>query len=61
MAAGETPGPKASPGVLSKLIAAAAGVIRLLEKLLRPRLAPLVDHGWLRQLHAVMMFIAPWC
>jgi hypothetical protein len=46
------------PGFFRKLIAAAAGVIRLLEKLLRPRLAPLVDHGWLRQLHAVMMFIA---
>jgi hypothetical protein len=46
------------PGFFGKLIAAAAGVIRLLEKLLRPRLAPLTDHGWLRQLHAVTMVIA---
>jgi hypothetical protein len=46
------------PGFFGKLIAAATGVIRLLEKLLRPRLAPLTDHGWLRQLHAVTMVIA---
>ena len=46
------------PGFFGKLIAATAGVIRLLEKLLRPRLAPLTDHGWLRQLHAVTMVIA---
>ena len=45
-------------GFFGKLIAAAAGVIRLLENLLRPRLAPLTDHGWLRQLHAVTMMIA---
>jgi hypothetical protein len=45
-------------GFFSRLIAAAAGIIRLLEKLLRPRLTVLTDHGWLRQLHAVIMLIA---
>jgi hypothetical protein len=45
-------------GFFRKLIAAAAGIIRLLEKFLRPRLAVLTDHGWLRQLHAVMMLLA---
>jgi hypothetical protein len=45
-------------GFFGKLIAAAEGIIRLLERLLRPRLTPLTDHGWLRQLHAVIMLIA---
>lgn len=46
------------PGFFGKLVAAAAGVIRLLERFLRPRLALVTGHGWLRQLHAVMMLIA---
>jgi len=37
---------------------AAAGIIRLLEKFLRPRATRLADVRLLRQVHAGMMFIA---
>ncbi len=45
-------------GFFSKILAAATGIIRLLEKFLRPRATLLVDVGLLRQMHAVMMLIA---
>ena len=45
-------------GFFSKILAAATGIIRLLEKFLRPRATLLVDVGLLRQVHAVMMLIA---
>ena len=45
-------------GFFSKIFAAATGIIRLLEKFLRPRATLLVDVGLLRQMHAVMMLIA---
>ena len=45
-------------GFFAGVCAAAAGLIRLLEKFLRPRATLLTDVGLLRQVHAVMMFIA---
>ena len=45
-------------GFFSRVFAAAAGIIRLFEKFLRPRATLLADVGLLRQVHAVMMFIA---
>jgi hypothetical protein len=45
-------------GFFGKVFAAAASIIRFLEKFLRPRLLPLTDIGLLRQAHAVMMFIS---
>jgi hypothetical protein len=45
-------------GFFAKVFAAATGIIRLLEKLLRPRATPLADIGLLRQLHAVIMLLA---
>jgi hypothetical protein len=45
------------PGFFGKVISVAAWVILRLEKLLRPRLAPLTDSGLL-QLHALMMLLA---
>jgi hypothetical protein len=45
-------------GFFARVFAAAAGIIRLLEKFLRPRATLLADVGLLRQVHAVMMFIA---
>lgn len=46
------------PGFFGRLFALAAWIIRLLEKLLRPRLAPLTGTGLLNQLHALLMFVA---
>jgi hypothetical protein len=45
-------------GFFTRIFAAATGIIRLLEKFLRPRATLLVDVGLLRQMHAVMMLIA---
>jgi hypothetical protein len=45
-------------GFFTRVFAAAAGIIRLFEKLLRPRATLLADVGLLRQVHAVVMFIA---
>ena len=45
-------------GFFAKVFAAATGIIRLLEKFLRPRATPLADIGLLRQLHAVIMLLA---
>ena len=45
-------------GFFGRLVGGTTGIIRMIEKFLRPRLAPLTDHGWLRQLHAVMMLVA---
>lgn len=47
-----------SAGFFARVFMAAAGIIRLLEKFLRPRAMRLADVGLLRQVHAVMMFIA---
>lgn len=46
------------PGFFGRLMAIAAWIIRLLEKLLRPRLAPLTGTGLLNQLHALLMLAA---
>ncbi len=46
------------PGFFAKVFTVAAGALRLLEKLLRPRLAPLTGSGLLLQLHALMMLLA---
>ena len=45
-------------GFFARVFAAVTGIIRLLEKLLRPRATLLADVGLLRQLHAVLMLIA---
>ncbi len=46
------------PGFFDKLIRVAAGVIRFLEKFLRPRLAIVTEYGWTRQVHALLMLLA---
>jgi hypothetical protein len=46
------------PGFFGRVFAFAAGIIRLLEKLLRPRLAPLTGTGLLNRLHALVMLVA---
>ena len=45
-------------GFFGRVFAAATGIIRLLEKFLRPRATLLVDVGLLRQVHAVIMLLA---
>jgi hypothetical protein len=45
-------------GFFARVFSAAAGIIRLLEKFLRPRATLLADVGLLRQVHAMMMLIA---
>jgi len=46
------------PGFFAKVFTVAAGVIRILEKLLRPRLAPLTGSTLLLQLHALVLLLA---
>ncbi len=45
-------------GFFDKLVKLAAGVIRFLEKFLRPRLAIVTEFGWTRQVHALLMLLA---
>lgn len=45
-------------GFFEKLVKVAAGVIRFLEKFLRPRLAIITEFGWTRQVHALLMLLA---
>lgn len=45
-------------GFFDKLVRVAAGVIRFLEKFLRPRLAIVTEFGWTRQIHALLMLLA---
>ena len=45
-------------GFFDKLVKVAAGVIRFLEKFLRPRLAVVTEFDWVRQIHALLMVLA---
>jgi hypothetical protein len=45
-------------GFFGRLFAGAEKVLRFLEKFLRPRLTVLTDRPLLRQLHAVLLFVA---
>lgn len=45
-------------GFFTKVLALTMRVIRVLEKLLRPRLTVLTDNGRMRQLHATLMLLA---
>lgn len=46
------------PGFFDKLLKVASGVIRFLERFLRPRYALLTEFGWTRQVHALLMLLA---
>lgn len=46
------------PGFFGRLLGVAERILRLLEKLLRPRLAGLTGTPLLRQLHAVLLLLA---
>ena len=46
------------PGFFGRVLAATTGVVRWLEKILRPRLTAVTGPGWLRQVHAFVMFLA---
>ena len=48
-------------GFFTKLLGFSARLIRLFEKVMRPRLAFLTATGWLRQGHAFLMFLAALC
>jgi hypothetical protein len=46
------------PGFFGRLLGFSTGLVRLLEKVMRPRLAPVTEAAFLRQAHALLMFFA---
>jgi len=46
------------PGFLTRMLRVSGGVIRFMEKFLRPRMAILTHSAGMRQLHAFVMFLA---
>ena len=46
------------PGFFGRLLGFSTRLVRFLEKVMRPRLAPVTEAPWLRQVHALLMFFA---